>query len=268
MIARASAYAVALLLAGACVAPAAALAASGGGGFAPALAATPSGSQPAAATTATPASGSQTAAGVGVVQAGNATVTATGDGITIASQASGLLRSVLSFKGTLAASTAGRVVEIERLGPQTNWTWAPTAHARVGAGGSFTVVWRANHIGRFQFRPVLSSGTGSRAADSPPTVTVTVYRPSLATQYGPGFYGDSTACGITLRRGTLGVANRSLPCGTLVAIYYGGRATVVPVIDRGPFANGADWDLTEATGRVLGIAGTATIGAVSLPGAP
>jgi rare lipoprotein A (peptidoglycan hydrolase) len=39
----------------------------------------------------------------------------------------------------------------------------------------------------------------------------------------------------------------------------------VPVIDRGPYANGADWDLTEATGRALGISGTAEIGAVSLP---
>jgi hypothetical protein len=40
------------------------------------------------------------------------------------------------------------------------------------------------------------------------------------------------------------------------------------VIDRGPFANGADWELTEATGKVLGIEGTAEIGAVSLPAPP
>ena len=40
---------------------------------------------------------------------------------------------------------------------------------------------------------------------------------------------------------------------------------IVPVIDRGPYANGADWDLTMATGQVLGMTGTASIGAVSLP---
>jgi rare lipoprotein A (peptidoglycan hydrolase) len=40
---------------------------------------------------------------------------------------------------------------------------------------------------------------------------------------------------------------------------------IVPVIDRGPYANGADWDLTVATGKALGINGTATIGAVSEP---
>jgi len=37
------------------------------------------------------------------------------------------------------------------------------------------------------------------------------------------------------------------------------------VIDRGPYANGADWDLTEATASRLGVTSTATIGAVSLP---
>ena len=43
---------------------------------------------------------------------------------------------------------------------------------------------------------------------------------------------------------------------------------IVPVIDRGPYANHADWDLTEATGRAMGINGTARIGAVSLPRSP
>ena len=38
----------------------------------------------------------------------------------------------------------------------------------------------------------------------------------------------------------------------------------MPVIDRGPYANDADWDLTSATAAALGINGTETIGAVSL----
>jgi rare lipoprotein A len=89
--------------------------------------------------------------------------------------------------------------------------------------------------------------------------------PATATLYGPGFYGRRTACGVVLRRSTIGVAHRWLPCGTPVAIYYDGRMLIVPVIDRGPYANGANWDLTMATGRALGLAGTASIGAVSLP---
>ena len=94
---------------------------------------------------------------------------------------------------------------------------------------------------------------------------VTVYLPALATLYGPGFYGRRTACGVVLRRKTVGVAHRWLRCGTPVAIYYQGRTLVVPVIDRGPYANGANWDLTMSAGNALGMDGTGDIGAVSLP---
>ena len=51
----------------------------------------------------------------------------------------------------------------------------------------------------------------------------------------------------------MGVANRTLRCGTLVNVSYRGRRLIVPVIDRGPYANGADWDLTTEAARVLGI---------------
>lgn len=202
---------------------------------------------------------------LGVVQPGNITVSASGDGISVATHASALLRNQLRFTGTVAQSSAGQTVEIERMGRQTGWTWMPTTHGVVRADGSFTAVWPTNHIGRFSIRAVIGSARGARSAGSSPTVTVTVYRPAIATQYGPGFYGSQTACGQILRQSTLGVANRTLKCGTPVAIYYQGRTIIVPVIDRGPYANNADWDLTEATGRALGIGGTATVGAVSLP---
>jgi rare lipoprotein A (peptidoglycan hydrolase) len=97
-----------------------------------------------------------------------------------------------------------------------------------------------------------------------PPIGVIAYRPSIATLFGPGLYGNHTACGVPLRKPTLGVANRKLPCGTQVAIYYRGRTVIVPVIDRGPYANHANWDLTMATGRALGMNSTSTIGAMSL----
>jgi rare lipoprotein A (peptidoglycan hydrolase) len=201
-------------------------------------------------------------------QPGDRTVSASGSGITIVSHASGFLRNQVRFTGSVPASDAGQTVEIERSGHETNWTWGPTAHSTVGSDGSFSVVWRANHIGRFAFRAILQSSSGLRAASASPTVTVTVYRVAMATLYGPGFYGSHTACGVKLTRSTIGVANRTLRCGEHVSIYYQGRTLSVPVIDRGPYANGADFDLTMATGRALGIAGTEQIGAVSLPLAP
>jgi rare lipoprotein A (peptidoglycan hydrolase) len=73
-----------------------------------------------------------------------------------------------------------------------------------------------------------------------------------ATWYGPGFYGNQTACGKVLRRSTVGVAHRSLPCGTKVAFAYRGRSLVARVIDRGPYTRGYKFDLTSGTAQALG----------------
>ena len=75
--------------------------------------------------------------------------------------------------------------------------------------------------------------------------------PQRATWYGPGFFGNETACGQRLTRTTLGVAHRTLPCGSKVVLRYRGRFVRTTVIDRGPFANGARWDLTQATAQQL-----------------
>jgi hypothetical protein len=82
---------------------------------------------------------------------------------------------------------------------------------------------------------------------------------SIATWYGPGFFGRRTACGQLLRRSTQGVAHKRLPCGTEVTVYYRGRIKTVPVIDRGPFVRRATWDLTQATARDLGIDRTSRV---------
>ena len=77
---------------------------------------------------------------------------------------------------------------------------------------------------------------------------------SLATFYGPGLYGNGTSCGQTLTPDLLGVAHRSLPCGSLVEFEWHGRRVVVPVVDRGPYS-AATWDLTAATCRTLSVPG-------------
>ena len=64
---------------------------------------------------------------------------------------------------------------------------------------------------------------------------------------------------------TLGVAHRSLPCGTRVTFYRGGRFVTLKVIDRGPFANGASFDLTKATADQLGADGVFSVGYAIIP---
>jgi rare lipoprotein A (peptidoglycan hydrolase) len=64
--------------------------------------------------------------------------------------------------------------------------------------------------------------------------------------YGPGFYGSGTACGQKYTREIMGVAHRTLPCGTLVTLRNpkNGRQVTVPVIDRGPYVAGRTWDMS------------------------
>lgn len=78
----------------------------------------------------------------------------------------------------------------------------------------------------------------------------TKFGSQLATWYGPGFYGNRTACGQVLRRGTWGIAHRTLPCGSLVTLVHGARRVTVRVIDRGPYS-GATVDLTARTKQFL-----------------
>jgi rare lipoprotein A (peptidoglycan hydrolase) len=91
-------------------------------------------------------------------------------------------------------------------------------------------------------------------------IAFTPVRWAGATWYGPGLYGNTTACGQVLRPTTLGVAHRSLPCGTRVRFLYRGRQIVTRVIDRGPFSAGHAWDLTNGAREALDFEGSDRVG--------
>jgi peptidoglycan hydrolase-like protein with peptidoglycan-binding domain len=80
-----------------------------------------------------------------------------------------------------------------------------------------------------------------------------------ASYYGPGLWGNRMACGGVLRKPTRGVAHRTLPCGTVVAVYANGRIALARVIDRGPHTDGVSFDLTRASARTLGLTTTASV---------
>jgi rare lipoprotein A len=106
-----------------------------------------------------------------------------------------------------------------------------------------------------------ASAPSSTETATPTSTTARTVRPSgIATWFGPGFYGKKTACGQTLTPSVIGVANRTLPCGTLVKVGYQGHTVTVPVLDRGPYSHiGADWDLTAGAARALGVTETVRI---------
>jgi hypothetical protein len=84
-------------------------------------------------------------------------------------------------------------------------------------------------------------------------------RSAGATWYGPGLYGNHTACGQVLRRGTIGVAHRTLPCGTTIKFSYHGQTLVTKVIDRGPYTRGNDFDLTNGARLALDFEGVGRV---------
>ncbi len=162
-----------------------------------------------------------------------------------------------------SASLAGHTIAIERRRSRRTG-WEPVASVRVDQDGRFGTRWTPDSSGRHQLRalPAGASSADSAGAQSASAVkNVTVYRTVTTTWYGPGFYGNRTACGQRLTTTTLGVAHRTLPCGTKVALRANGTSIVVPVIDRGPYAEGVTYDLTSATAEHLGVTHTAQIGA-------
>ena len=90
------------------------------------------------------------------------TVSTSGNGITLQTNASAILRKGLEFSGTAPTQMAGQTIEIQRSGHQTNWTWANTVTATVGSDGTFNAVWQTDHIGQFAMRAVLAT-TSSQA---------------------------------------------------------------------------------------------------------
>ena len=129
-----------------------------------------------------------------------------------------------------------------------------TLAVRTKSNGTFRVKWDAGEIGNYSATAYGVHDRHVRGSHSK-VRHLTSYRFAGASYYGPGLYGNGVACGGTLEPGTLGVANKTLPCGTMVKLRYDGRAITVPVIDRGPYVAGRDYDLTEATKDALGFPG-------------
>lgn len=124
--------------------------------------------------------------------------------------------------------------------------------------GTFALRWVPGRTGTYAVR---AYGVHDRriAASRSAKRRLTAYRLAGASYYGPGIFGNGVACGGTLMPGTMGVAHKTLPCGTKVKLRYHGRSVTVPVIDRGPYVAGRDYDLTWAVKEQLGFPGVGTV---------
>jgi rare lipoprotein A len=157
-----------------------------------------------------------------------------------------------SVAGTLVPAVSGRTVALQALGDHG---WHTISRTRTTAGGRFRLRYVPRQTGSERVRV----GFAGDATDLPTHRALgrmNVYRAAEASWYGGG---GSLACGGSLTSSTLGVANKTLPCGTLVTLRYRSRSVRVPVIDRGPYVQGREFDLTEATKQALGFGDTGAV---------
>ena len=157
-----------------------------------------------------------------------------------------------TITGVLRPGLAGQVVALQALGAHG---WSTLASTRTGRTGRFRVRYVPHGAGSERVRLRVAgdaSAPGARRALG----RLNVYRLAEASWYGGG---GGLACGGELTSATMGVANKTLPCGTLVTLRYGDRMVRVRVIDRGPYVAGREFDLTEATRQALGFGDTGEV---------
>jgi hypothetical protein len=154
--------------------------------------------------------------------------------------------------GAPRVGLADRIVALQALG-RRGWSTLARAHTR--AGGRFRLTYVPHRVGSSAVRLRFSGDAGDKSVRRR-LGRLNVYRLADASWYGGG---GGLACGGALTSSTLGVANKTLPCGTLVTLRYGGRSVRVPVVDRGPYVAGREFDLTEATKQALGFGDTGQV---------
>ena len=158
-------------------------------------------------------------------------------------------------RGQLRPVGAGRVVRLERLGRRG---WKAVDRARTTGTGRFRLTYRRRVADTAQMRLRFRGDRTTRSAKRR-IGRVNIYRPALASWYGPGLYGNNLGCGGRLGTGTVGVAHKSLPCGTKLTLRVGKRIVRARVIDRGPYVGAREFDLTAATKQKLGFGSTGTV---------
>jgi rare lipoprotein A (peptidoglycan hydrolase) len=154
-----------------------------------------------------------------------------------------------AVNGRVLSGAAGRPALLQRHSGQG---WATIDRAVTGAGGAFGFAFRPQRPGSAQLRVLVDAARREIGR-------LNVYRRAAVSWYGPGLYGNKLSCGGRLTPGTLGVAHKTLPCGTHVTLRKGDRVIRVRVVDRGPYVGGREFDLTSATRARLHFRGVGSL---------
>ncbi|MGZ6673808.1 MAG: septal ring lytic transglycosylase RlpA family protein, partial [Solirubrobacteraceae bacterium] len=154
-----------------------------------------------------------------------------------------------SVRGRVLSGAGGRTALLQR---RSGRGWSTIARATTRAGGAFAFAFRPQQSGSARLRVLVDAAQREIGR-------LNVYRHAAVSWYGPGLYGNKLSCGGRLTPGTLGVAHKTLPCGTRVTLRRGERVIAVRVVDRGPYVGGREFDLTSATRAKLHFGGVGSL---------
>lgn len=159
---------------------------------------------------------------------------------------------VVRFAGDVKPARAGRSIALQL---HSGGRWHTVDRDRTGRAGAFRLHERLRAATSMPAR-LRFGGDRLNAGTYRSVGRVNAYRAAFASWYGPGLYGNALGCGGTLTASTIGVANKTLPCGTKLTLRYHGRTVRASVVDRGPYVGGREFDLTSATRAKLGFGST------------
>lgn len=146
-----------------------------------------------------------------------------------------------------------------------NWTGAgaPAAQPATESTDALAVAVPAESVADAAPKATAANKTEPRAARSKdePGLLSSLLRAGrdlqrgVASWYGPGFHGRTTANGEKYNMHEFTAAHKTLPFGTRVLVHNPrtGKEVVVRINDRGPYAKGRVIDLSKAAATVLGI---------------
>ncbi|HEY2282462.1 MAG TPA: septal ring lytic transglycosylase RlpA family protein [Solirubrobacteraceae bacterium] len=163
-----------------------------------------------------------------------------------------LIDHTRTIAGVLRPGLAGRTIALQALGARG---WRTLVSTHTARAGRFRLRYTPHRDGSERVRLRFAGDTADPGAHRA-LGRLNVYRLAGASWYGGG---GGLACGGQLTSATMGVANKTLPCGSEVTLRYGDHTVSVRVIDRGPYVAGREFDLTEATKRALGFGDTGQV---------
>lgn len=156
----------------------------------------------------------------------------------------GALRRAVVVAGVLATAACAQtqlavhaIKEVQRSGQPETAGVAPNG-VPIGPGGVYKV----------------GSPYEIKGVRYVPHVDADYDETGIASWYGPGFHNKTTANGETYDQNDLTAAHRTLPMPTYVRVtnLENGRALVLRVNDRGPFAHGRIIDVSRRAAQLLG----------------